>query len=102
MALRHARGQIDAELVRREGDRLISALQQRMEEHARSIHDRTSQTLKEYFDPQSGRFQERVDQLIRRDGELEQVLRRQLGQDDSELTKTLSATSAPTANCSSG
>lgn len=90
MALRHARGQIDAELVRREGDRLISALQQRMEEHARSIHDRTSQTLKEYFDPQSGRFQERVDQLIRRDGELEQVLRRQLGQDDSELTKTLS------------
>lgn len=90
LALRHARGQIDAELVRREGDRLISAFQQRMEEHARNIHERTAQTLKDYFDPQSGRFQERVDQLIRRDGELEQVLRRQLGQDDSELSKTLS------------
>lgn len=90
MALRHARGQIDAELVRREGDRLLAAMQQRMEEHARSVHDRTAQTLKDYFDPQSGRFQERVDQLIRRDGDLEQVLRRQLGQEDSELSKTLS------------
>ncbi len=90
MALRQARGQIDAELVRREGDRLLLLMQSRLEEHSRTVHDRTAQTLKEYFDPQSGRFQERVDRLVRRDGELEQVLRRQLGQDDSELTKTLS------------
>ncbi|HWB00988.1 MAG TPA: hypothetical protein VG713_20995, partial [Pirellulales bacterium] len=37
----------------------------------------------------TGRFQERVNRLIERDGELEQLLRRQLGADDSELCKTL-------------
>jgi hypothetical protein len=89
MALRQARGQIDADLVRREGERLLLDLQRRFEDHARSVHDRTAQILKDYFDPQSGRFQERVDRLIRRDGELEQLLRRQLGHDDSELAKTL-------------
>jgi len=90
IALRQARGQIDAELVRKEGDRLLTTLQVRFEDHARNIHERTAQTLKDYFDPQSGRLQERVDRLVRRDGELEQVLRRQLGQDNSELSKTLS------------
>ena len=90
MALRQARGQIDAELVRREGEKLLTAMQTRLEEHSRIVHERTASTLKEYFDPQSGRFQDRVDRLIRRDGELEEVLRRQLGHDDSELTKTLS------------
>lgn len=89
LALRQARGQIDGDLIRREGDYLLKALQNRFEEHARTVHERTAQTLKDYFDPQSGRFQERVDRLIRRDGELEQVLRKQLGQEDSELDKTL-------------
>ena len=89
MALRQARGQIDAEVVRREGDRLLMLMQQQLEEHSRGVNDRTASTLKEYFDPQSGRFQERVDRLVRRDGELELLLRRQLGDDDSELAKTL-------------
>jgi hypothetical protein len=47
--------------------------------------------LKEYFDPQSGRFHERVEQLVRKDGELEQLLRRQIGGEDSQLCKTLLA-----------
>lgn len=90
MALRQARGQIDADLIRRESERMLMVLQARLEDHAQSVHDRTAQTLKEYFDPQSGRLQERVDRLIRRDGELEQVLRKQFGEEDSELAKTLS------------
>lgn len=91
MALQQARGQIDVESIRREGDRLLQTLNERLEKHSQLIHDRTSQTLREYFDPQSGRFQERVERLIRQDGELEQTLRRQLGSDDSELSRTLSA-----------
>jgi hypothetical protein len=63
----------------------------RLSEHAAVVSDRLSLTLKEYFDPQSGRFQERVDRLIQRDGELEQVLRRQIGNDDSELGRTLTS-----------
>ncbi len=89
LALRQARGQLDVDAVRREGDRLIEQMQHRLETHAKTVHDRTAHTLREYFDPQSGRFQERVERLIRRDGELEQMLRRQLGAEESELTKTL-------------
>jgi hypothetical protein len=45
--------------------------------------------LKEYFDPSSGKLQERVERLIKKDGELEQVLRRQIGADDSEMVRAL-------------
>lgn len=90
LALRQARGQLDGETVRREGDRLLGLLQVRLDEHSKVVNDRVSYTLKDYFDPQSGRFQERVERLVRKDGELEMVLRNQLGQDDSELSRTLS------------
>lgn len=90
LALRQARGQLDGETVRREGDRLLGLLQVRLDEHSKVVNDRVSYTLKDYFDPQSGRFQERVERLVRKDGELEMVLRKQLGQEDSELNRTLS------------
>jgi hypothetical protein len=64
-------------------------MQGRLSEHSTLLSDRLGQTLKEYFDPEGGRFQERVDRLIQKDGELEQVLRRQVGGDDSELCRTL-------------
>ncbi len=91
LALRQARGQVDQDVVRREGERLLEGLQGRLSAHATLVSDRLSHTLKEYFDPQDGRFQERVDRLVQRDGELEQVLRRQIGNEDSELCKTLTS-----------
>lgn len=52
------------------------------------LHGHVSSSLKDYFDPTSGRFHERVERLIKQDGDLEQVLRRQIGGDGSELAKT--------------
>jgi len=91
LALRQARGQIDADLVRRESERLLGELNGRLCDHAQLVQDRLSESLKLYFDPKDGRLQERLDRLIRQDGELETLLRRQIGADDSQLTKTLSA-----------
>jgi len=91
LALRHARGQIDAEAVRREGEKLLGDLQHALQQSRTGMQSDLTSTLKEYFDPKSGRFQERVDRLIKQDGELEQVLRRQIGKDGSELTGTLAA-----------
>ena len=91
LALRQARGQIDGETVRRESERLLAGVQSRLNEHASIVHDRLSNVLKEYFDPGSGRFQERIDRLIQQDGELEQTMRRQVGRGDSELCRTLTA-----------
>ena len=42
-----------------------------------------------HFDPKSGRFSERVERLVKKDGELETLLRRQVGLQDSELARTL-------------
>lgn len=91
LALKQARGQIDADAVRRESERLMDSLQTRLDEHSRLVRERLAVALKHYFDPEEGRFHERVDRLIRKDGELENLLRRQIGNEDSELCKTLTA-----------
>lgn len=91
LSLKHARGQIDADLVRHEGERLLLDLNHTLEQSRSEIHTSLTTTLKEYFDPKSGRFQERVDRLIKQDGELEQLLHRQIGTDGSELAATLAA-----------
>ena len=91
LALKHARGQIDADAVKREGARLLVDLKSALDQSRNEIHSNLTNALKEYFDPDSGRFQERVERLIKQDGDLEQVLRRQVGNDGSELAKTLAA-----------
>lgn len=89
LALRQARGEVDGQQIRREADSLLKSLAQHFDAHARSVHDRLGVALQEYFDPEGGRFHERVNRLIRKDGELEEVLRRQVGPDGSELARTL-------------
>lgn len=91
LALRQARGQIDGAQIRHESERLLDALDQKLKAHSDQLHGRLTGALKDYFDPDSGRFPERVNRLLREDGELEQVLRRQVGADGSELAKTLEA-----------
>src|SRR5258706_12435918 len=89
LSLKHARGQIDADAVKREGDRLLEDLRNSFESYRSQLHENVTTVLKEYFDPNNGRFQERLERLIRKDGDLEQLLRRQIGADGSELAKTL-------------
>jgi hypothetical protein len=89
LALRQAQSRIDAERVRAEGDRLIENLGSALAEHQRGVSEQVSASLKEYFDPQSGRFNERIERLVRKDGDLESVLRSQIGGEGSELARTL-------------
>ena len=91
LSLRHARGQIDAEAVKHEGERLIHDLHNALEQSRNDLNSTLTTALKEYFDPKSGRFQERVERLVGKDGELEQVIRRQIGFEGSELATTLAA-----------
>jgi hypothetical protein len=91
MAIRQAQGRVDADVVRHEGDRLIAELNQFLKSHQTSVNENVAASLRSYFDPESGRFSERVERLVRNGGELEQVLKRQIGTSDSELAKTLAA-----------
>jgi hypothetical protein len=85
LALSQARGRIDADAVRREGDRVVAQLAAQLREHDGSV----ARHLKEYFDPKSGRLAERLERLVAKDGELESVMRGQVGRGDSELARAL-------------
>jgi hypothetical protein len=89
LSLKHARGQIDADAVRREGEKLLLDLKRALDGSRNEIHTNLTTSLKEYFDPSSGRFQERVERLIKQDGDLEKVLQRQVGSSGSVLAETL-------------
>ncbi|MBL8852126.1 MAG: hypothetical protein JNG89_20805 [Planctomycetaceae bacterium] len=89
LALQQAQGQIDATAVRQEGERLLQNVEQALSQHQQLLNERLTSQLKIYFDPQDGRFHERIERLIRQDGELEQLLRRHVGDDDSRLCQTL-------------
>ncbi len=90
LALRQAEGQIDVERVRHEGDRLLNALTVALDRHREGVTGDIGRSLKEYFDPKDGRFSERVERLVSKDGDLENVLRAQVAGDGSALVKTLS------------
>ncbi|MEE8106098.1 MAG: hypothetical protein V3T86_11245 [Planctomycetota bacterium] len=91
LALNQARGRVDAETVRNEGDRLLAEMHNRLQSHRDSVTRQIAESLSEYFDPRSGRFNERVERLVKKDGELEQKLRELVGREDSELQKTLTS-----------
>jgi hypothetical protein len=91
LALKQARGQLDADIIKHEGERLLGALEGKLSQNARALNDQLTGTLRDYFDPDSGRFHERIQRLVKKDGELEELLRRQIGHEDSELCKTLTA-----------
>jgi len=90
LALRQAQGNVDAEIVRNEGQRLISNLGHELGLRIAEMNGAISSSLKQYFDPLSGHFTERVDRLVRKDGDLEKVLREQIGDgENSELARAL-------------
>ena len=67
LALRHVGGQMSADLIQRESARLVGDMQQTLDQHMQLLHGRLGDALKEYFDPESGRFNDRV-QAARRPG----------------------------------
>ncbi len=90
LALRQAQGNLDAEIVRNEGQRLISNLGHELRLRVAEMNGVISSSLKQYFDPQSGHFTERVERLVKKDGDLEMVLRQQIGNgENSELARAL-------------
>ena len=91
LALRTARGQVDGATVRGEVDRMLTSLDEGLARHREGLQLSLAGTLREYFDPASGRFAERVEALVRDDGELSRVLRSHVEGDGSSLSRTLSA-----------
>ena len=76
--------------ARREGKQLLSDLKHELQSRVTEIDNKIIAALRLYFDPTTGHFTERIERLVRRDGDLERVLRDQIGDsDNSELAKAL-------------
>jgi G:T-mismatch repair DNA endonuclease (very short patch repair protein) len=58
---------------------------------AAEVTERVAATLTQYLDPQSGVLPQRLQALLRQDGELERLLRAHVGGDDSLLARSLAA-----------
>ena len=78
LSLRAARGTVDGATVRHEGDRLVSAMREQLAGFRASVDQTLSGTLRQYFDPASGLFAERVQRLVRHDGDLANVVGQQV------------------------
>jgi hypothetical protein len=91
LALKQARGRIDADAVRTEGEKILASLSGALKSHEELLNRQVKETLGTYFHPESGRFNERVTQLLRKDGDLQRALASQISGSDSELARTLAA-----------
>lgn len=87
LALKAARGTLDSDTLRREGDRVMEELGTRLNTWRSKFEERVTGALTHYFDPQAGTFNERVNRLVREDGELATVVRRQVADAQGTLSK---------------
>jgi hypothetical protein len=91
LALRTAAGQIDVASIREAGARLVGDLRELLSARAAEMTERLTSTLTQYLDPQSGALPQRMQAILREDGELDRLLRTHVGEDDSILARSLAA-----------
>jgi hypothetical protein len=91
MSLRMASGQVDAGSIREAGQKLVLEIGGMLEARATQLTGDMTSELRQYFDPSSGAFTQRIKALVEKDGELERVLRSHLGPDESLLARTLAS-----------
>jgi hypothetical protein len=87
LSLRAARGVVDGDAIRREGDLLLSSLSERLNTWRELMEQGVTSTLTHYFDPTKGTFTDRVERLVRSDGELAKVMGGQVQIAEQSLTK---------------
>lgn len=89
LAIRQACGVVDAQSIQDECEKFIHIVGETLSSHAETISTQVGMLLEKYFDPSNGEFNQRIDRLIRRDGDLEMILGKHLNGDGSSLTATL-------------
>jgi hypothetical protein len=91
LAIRAASGQIDGATIREAGGALVAEVREILSTRVTEMNERVASTLTQYLDPQNGALPQRIQALVRQDGELERLLRSHVGADDSLLARSLAA-----------
>lgn len=87
LSLKAARGTLDSDTLRREGDRVMEELGTRLNTWRSKFEERVTGSLEHYFDPQHGTFIERVHRLTKSDGDLATVVHQQVNEAQTTLSK---------------
>lgn len=87
LALKAARGTLDSDTLRREGDRVMEELGTRLNSWRSGLEERVNGSLEHYFDPKQGAFTERIHRLTKPDGELATVVSQQVKDAQTTLSK---------------
>ena len=90
LSLRFASGQLDSTAIKDAGDKLLIDIRDVLNSRAIDLNHQISTALSQYFDPNSGLLNQRIQALIQKDGELERLLDSRLGPDNSVLARSLS------------
>jgi hypothetical protein len=89
LALRAANGQVDATSIREAGRSLVAEVRELLSTRATETAERVASALTQYLDPHGGLLSQRLQALIREDGELERLLQTHVGANDSVLARSL-------------
>jgi hypothetical protein len=88
LSLRAVAGQLDATTVKEAGDKLVADIRELLTVRGADLTNALAKSLTQYFDPATGLLSQKLECLIRKDGDLARVLNQHLG-DDSVLASTL-------------
>lgn len=88
LAMRQARGELDAATIREAGERLLAEVRETLTSHAGDMARSVAGSLRDYLDPTTGVLQHRLERLVGNKGELDLVLGRYLD-DTGALARTL-------------
>ena len=89
LSLRAAKGVVDGGEIRAAGDHLIDQLTERLTGYRTLLEENLGSTLTRYFDPSSGLFSNRVENLVKDDGELVRVISGQINTVQQGLASTM-------------
>lgn len=89
LSLRHAAGVVDRQGLRSECDQLVATMRQTLNAHYEKTTGDISNVLQRYFDVNNGSLLQRLDRLVKKDGELEGLLSRHVGDGTSSLAVNL-------------
>jgi len=89
LAIRQAGGALDATAIHREAERMLAEVDKLVTGNARTLAGDIASSLSRYFDPGSGMLTERLDRLVKKDGELAAILAGKLEGEGSPLAQTL-------------
>jgi hypothetical protein len=91
LAIRHAGGELDAAAVREASQDLLAGLAELLAKRGTEITTDLSGTLRQYFDPMTGALPQRIEALLRNDGDLDRALRAHLAPENSTIASSLAA-----------